>query len=199
MPTPRPPSSTSYRGRHWLVGTAISVTLVAVMASFAWDCGGELPDETTPPPSPSEARVEPAARPTSPPPLPTPAASAPAPAVPPSAPPVDPNAPIAPPSPADDHGGEEPPPELPQTVEWKLTKTTIATLALKKRIRRLEAEIAEAEAKGDQEGAQRRRVLMERSRQRVAELEEEAARLRDVVQSGDGGQVIPPPARGSTP
>ena len=78
------------------------------------------------------------------------------------------------------------PPEEPQTPEWRLQKTTLISRSLVKRIQRLEEAVREAEAKGDRETAQMERVLLERSRKRVAELEREIASLREQVRA-DGG------------
>jgi hypothetical protein len=55
-------------------------------------------------------------------------------------------------------------------------------------VARLEAEVREAEARGDREGAARQRTILERSRRRVAELEQELASLREQVRA-DGGQA----------
>lgn len=77
-------------------------------------------------------------------------------------------------------------PEQPQTPEWRLEKTVLIADSLEKRLERLEREIGEAEARGDEEGAAARRVLLERSRRRVEELEREMASLREQVRA-DGG------------
>jgi len=106
------------------------------------------------------------------------------------APPV-PGAPELPPTAVSPVPEENPeiPPEAPQTAEWKLEKTERIAGSLGKRVARLEAEVREADARGDREGASARQVLLERSRQRVAELEREIASLREQVRA-DGG---PPP------
>ncbi|HYV45642.1 MAG TPA: hypothetical protein VFA20_12320 [Myxococcaceae bacterium] len=74
------------------------------------------------------------------------------------------------------------PPEAPQTVEWKLGKTELILDSLGKRVQRLEKEIQEAEARGDRETARRQRLLLDRSRQRMAELERDVAAMK-----ADGG------------
>jgi hypothetical protein len=105
---------------------------------------------------------------------------------------MNPGAPELPPTAVSSAPGENPeiPPEAPQTAEWKLGKTELIAESLGKRVQRLEAEIREAEARGDREGAAKQRILLERSRKRVAELEREIASLREQVRA-DGGQAAP--------
>jgi hypothetical protein len=182
MPTPSPSTSPSSRRRSWLLGIVISAAIVVAVSL--------LGDRDPPAPAPEEPPAE--ERPPAPVPVPAPApVSRPAPPPPTgsaaSQPPGQssaPGAPELPPTAVAPGTGEdlEIPPEAPQTPEWKLGKTELILDSLGKRVQRLEKEIQAAEARGDQETARRQRILLDRSRQRMAALERDAAAMR-----ADGG------------
>ena len=189
MRTPSP--SPSPRRGLWLLGAALSVAIVLVVVA-------SLEGDRAPAPDDSSAGVPPQVeeRPLAPPsvsppdqrsggsPGPGPSgAQGPAPA-------SAPGAPEQPPTAVSKVAEKklEVPPEAPQTAEWKLEKTELIADSLGRRMQRLEAELRQAEARGDREGAARQRTLLERSRQRVAELEREIASLREQVRA-DGGQA----------
>lgn len=168
--------ATSSNRLRWLLGTTAAM-VVALGLAYRWS--DRSPPSPPPPPRTEEApRNEPTAPPARPPaPAPT---SAPV-----TAPPAGtPGAPELPPdvsaTPSEDQMAI--PPEAPQTVEWKLGKTELILESLGKRVQRLEKEIQEADARGDQETAKRQRILLDRSKQRMAALERDVAAMK-----ADGG------------
>jgi len=156
--------ATSSHRLRWLLGTTAAVA-IAIGLAYRWRDGAEAP-ASTPPPAEEAPHREAPARP--------PAAPAPAPAAAPATAPqgTTPGAPELPPnvSPTPSEDDLAVPPEAPQTAEWKQGKTGLILDSLGKRVQRLEKEIQEAEARGDQETAKRQRILLDRSRQRIAEL-----------------------------
>jgi hypothetical protein len=105
-----------------------------------------------------------------------------------------PGAPGAPPDAVSTATEENPEiaPEAPQTPEWKLEKTVLISDSLARRARRLEVEIREAEARGDGETAARQRALLDRSRRRVVELEQEITSLKEQVRADAGAPGTSP-------
>jgi len=166
--------ATSPHRLRWLLGAtaAVAVALGLAYRSRSAPVPPPPPPEEVPRPRPGEA-------PARPPPI------APAPSTADHPPATPPGAPVLPPdvSPTPSEEDMAIPPEAPQTVEWKLGKTELILESLGKRVRRLEKEIQEAEARGDRETARRQRLLLDRSRQRMAELERDVAAMK-----ADGGE-----------
>jgi len=155
--------ATSSQRLRWLLGTTAALA-IALGLVYRWrDAGAPA---STPPQLEEAPHREAPSRP--------PAATAPAPAPAPIAAPqgTPPGAPELPPnvSPTPSEDDLAIPPEAPQTAEWKQGKTELILDSLGKRVQRLEKEIQEAEARGDQETAKRQRILLDRSRRRIAEL-----------------------------
>ncbi|HEY8205876.1 MAG TPA: hypothetical protein VIG99_00245 [Myxococcaceae bacterium] len=96
-----------------------------------------------------------------------------------------PGAPVAPPTasavPSEDE--LDLPPEQPRTANWQLDKTILIAQALDQRIKRLDDEVRDAERSGDRERAAAQRMLLERSKQRAAELDGEIASLKEQVKA----------------
>jgi cell division septation protein DedD len=72
-------------------------------------------------------------------------------------------------------------PELPQTPQWRLEKTTHITALLGRDVERLERELEQAEARGDERRSQQLGTLIQRHRARLHELREELRELGEVV------------------
>ncbi|MCP3140103.1 hypothetical protein [Pyxidicoccus xibeiensis] len=73
------------------------------------------------------------------------------------------------------------PPELPQTPQWRLEKTTHITTLLGRDVERLEREHEAAEARGDETRSAQLQTLLKRHRARLHELREELRELDEVV------------------
>jgi hypothetical protein len=88
-------------------------------------------------------------------------------------------------------------PEKPQTPEWKLEKTGRIAGLMSNRISRIEARLKELEARGDKAALEEERVLLERTKKRRGELDQEMAALREQIRSNGG--TVPAVAGQSTP
>ena len=179
--------SPSPRRFPWLLGVLLSLAVVLVAVYFARESAEEEAPVAAPPPRVEERASAPASPP-------VPAAVRASHEEPDAEPArheehgpaaVAPGAPELPPT-AVTPGADENPeltPEAPQTPEWKLEKTVLIADSLTRRVARLEQEVREAEARGDSEGAAAQRVLLERSRRRGEELQQEMATLREQVRA----------------
>jgi hypothetical protein len=72
-------------------------------------------------------------------------------------------------------------PELPQTAQWRLEKTTHITALLGRDVERLEHEREEAEARGDERRSAQLQTLLQRHRARLHELREELQELSEAA------------------
>ncbi|MFP2932402.1 hypothetical protein ACLESO_46090 [Pyxidicoccus sp. 3LG] len=72
-------------------------------------------------------------------------------------------------------------PELPQTPQWRLEKTTHITALLGRDVERLERERENAEARGDDVRSEQLQMLLRRHRARLHELREELRELDEMV------------------
>jgi hypothetical protein len=72
-------------------------------------------------------------------------------------------------------------PELPQTAQWRLEKTTHITALLGRDVERLEREREEAEAHGDERRGAQLQTLLVRDRARLHELREELQELSEAA------------------
>jgi hypothetical protein len=72
-------------------------------------------------------------------------------------------------------------PELPQTAQWRLEKTTHLTALLGRDVERLEREREDAEARGDERRSEQLGTLLSRNRARLHELREELRELGEAV------------------
>jgi len=180
------PSSSPRRPPLFAYVAVVAIAVAAYLFADRAPAPAPAPED---PPAAARPQVE--QRTPAPPPVPVPSTTS-TPVAPGSlAPPVaaPPGAPVMPPTATEPRTKDlEIPPEEPQTPEWRLQKTTLISRSLVKRIQRLEEAVREAEAKGDRETAQMERVLLERSRKRMAELEQEIASLREQVRA-DGGSL----------
>ncbi|HLL54163.1 MAG TPA: hypothetical protein VK447_11480 [Myxococcaceae bacterium] len=88
-------------------------------------------------------------------------------------------------------------PEKPQTPEWKLEKTERIAGHMSNRISRIEARLKELQARGDKAALEEERVLLERTKKRRGELDQEMAALREQIRSNGG--TVPAVAGQSTP
>jgi len=80
------------------------------------------------------------------------------------------------------------PPELPQTPQWRLEKTTHLTALLGRDVERLEREREAAEARGDARRSSELETLLRRNRARLHELREEVRELGDAVKDASSAQ-----------
>jgi hypothetical protein len=72
-------------------------------------------------------------------------------------------------------------PELPQTAQWRLEKTTRVTALLGRDVERLEREREDAEARGDERRSAQLQMLLVRQRARLHELREEIQELSEAA------------------
>ncbi|QSQ22041.1 hypothetical protein JY651_44030 [Pyxidicoccus parkwayensis] len=72
-------------------------------------------------------------------------------------------------------------PELPQTAQWRLEKTTHITALLGRDVERLEREREEAETRGDERRSAQLQTLLQRHRARLHELREEIQELNEAA------------------
>lgn len=72
-------------------------------------------------------------------------------------------------------------PELPQTAQWRLEKTTRITALLGRDVERLEREREDAEARGDERRSAQLQTLLVRHRARLHELREEIQELGEAA------------------
>jgi hypothetical protein len=72
-------------------------------------------------------------------------------------------------------------PELPQTAQWRLEKTTHITALLGRDVERLEREREQAEARGDERRSAQLQMLLQRNRARLHELREEIQELGEAA------------------
>lgn len=83
-------------------------------------------------------------------------------------------------------------PELPQTAQWKLEKTTHITTLLGREVERLEHERDLVEARGDPERLRQVETLLQRHRGRLVKLREEVRTLTEAAAqeaAREGGPV----------
>lgn len=79
------------------------------------------------------------------------------------------------------HENDEIAPELPQTAQWRLEKTTHITALLGRDVERLEREREQAEARGDERRSAQLQMLLQRNRARLHELREEIQELGEAA------------------
>ncbi|WP_163866176.1 hypothetical protein [Myxococcus eversor] len=72
-------------------------------------------------------------------------------------------------------------PELPQTAQWKLEKTTHITTLLGREVERLEHERDTVDARGDPERVRQVETLLQRHRVRLVKLREEVRTLTEAA------------------
>jgi hypothetical protein len=74
-------------------------------------------------------------------------------------------------------------PELPQTPQWRLEKTTHIATLLGRDVERLEREREAAEARGDSRRSEQLDTLLRRNRERLKELREQVRELGEAVKA----------------
>lgn len=170
-------------------GLAIAAAAAILIWRMSWE--DPAPVEAALPAAAEEpARPQPPALPPAPPPAtPGPAPMGQAPRVEPASGRVEPTGDVVvPPAPGDwppsaEVAAEEAPPpippEQPQTPEWRAQKVRRVVKLMEQRAARLEQEIAEARQGGDEAKARRQELLLGRMRQRMVELNAQAATLED--------------------